>query len=217
MAKQLLLQAEIREQTGSHAVKKVLKQGRIPAVIYGHKKDPISISLDEHNFMEGLHHGLRLLDVQIGNDTQTTLIKDLQYDCLGKKVLHADLMRVDVTEKIKVTVPIEVKGTAAGLHEGGIIEQHMGQVEIECMPTDIPKSIVISVKSMKIGDTIHARDVQLPEGVKLVTSPEILLVSCHIVAVAKTTEEIEQEMPATPEVIGEVKEAEEGASEEEKK
>jgi large subunit ribosomal protein L25 len=125
--------------------------------------------------------------------------------------------RVDVTEKIKVTVPLEIKGTAAGLHEGGIIEQHMGQLEIECMPTDIPKSIVISVKNMKIGDTVHARDVQLPEGVKLMTSPEILLVSCHIVTVAKTTEEIEQEMPAAPEVIGEVKEAEEGAAEEEEK
>lgn len=217
MAKQLLLQAEIREKTGSHAVKKVLKQNRIPAVIYGHKEDPISISLDEHNFMEGLHHGIRLLDVQIGKDTQTTLIKDLQYDCLGKKVLHADLMRVDVTEKIKVTVPLEIKGSAAGLHEGGMVEQHMSQLEIECMPTDIPKSIVVSVKNMKIGDTVHARDIQLPEGVKLVTSPEILMVSCHIVTVAKTTEEIEQELPVAPEVIGEVKEAEEGAAEEEKK
>jgi large subunit ribosomal protein L25 len=216
MAKELLLKAEIREKTGSNSVKQVLKQGRIPAVIYGHKEEPIAISLEEHNFMEGLHHGLRLIDVQLGKKKQKTLIKELQYDCLGKKVLHADLMRIDVTEMLKITVPLEIKGSAAGMHDGGIIEQHSNKLEIECLATDIPKSIVVSVKNMKIGDSIHARDIQLPEGVKLVTSPEILMVSCHVVVEAKTTEQIEMELPAAPEVIGEVKEPEEGEAEEKK-
>ncbi len=214
MAKELLLKAEIRERTGSHSVKQVLKQGRIPAVIYGHKEEPISVSLDEHNFMEGLHHGHRLLDIEIGKKKEKTIIKDLQYDCLGKKVLHIDLMRIDVTEKLKVTVPLELKGTAAGTHEGGIVELYNNEIEIECLATDIPASIVISVKELKLGDAIHAGEVQLPEGVKLVTSPEILLVSCHLVAEIKTTEELEMEAPAAPEVIGEKKEPEEGESEE---
>lgn len=216
MAKELLLKAEIREQTGSHAVKKVLKQGRIPAVIYGHKEKPISISLDEHNFMEELHHGHRLLDIQIGRKKQKTIIKDLQYDYLGKKILHIDLMRVNVTEKLKVTVPLELKGVSSGTHEGGIIEQHTNQIEVECLATDIPSSIVVSVKNIKIGDTIHAGDIQLPEGVRLITSPEMLLVSCHVIAAAKTTEELEMEEPSAPEVIGEVEEPEEGESEEKK-
>ncbi len=209
MAKELLLKAEIRERTGSHAVKQVLKQGKIPAVIYGHKEEPISVSLDEHNFMEGLHHGHRLLDIEIGTKKQKTIIKDLQYDCLGKNVLHVDLMRVDVTEMIAVTVPLELKGTAVGTHEGGIIEQQVSQIEIECLATNIPDSIVVSIKEMKVGDSIHAGEIQLPEGMKLVTSPDMLLVACRVVVEAKTTEELDMEAPSAPEVIGEVKESEE--------
>jgi large subunit ribosomal protein L25 len=216
MAKELLLKAEIREQTGSKAVRKVLKQGKIPAVIYGHKEEPIAISLDAHNFVEGLHHGHRLMDVQIGRKKQKTIVKDLQYDYLGKKVIHADLMRIDVTEKLKVTVPIELKGSAAGTHEGGIVEEHTDHLEVECKATDIPETLVVSIKDMKVGDVLHAGDIQLPEGVKLASSPDLLMVSCHLVAAAKTTEEVEEEMPAAPEVIGEVKEGEEGEPEEEK-
>lgn len=216
MAKELLLKAEIREKTGSKAVRKVLKQGKIPAVIYGHKEEPIAVSLDAHNFVEGLHHGHRLMDVQIGRKKQKTIVKDLQYDCLGKNVIHADLMRIDVSERLKVTVPIELKGTAAGTHEGGIIEEHTDHLEVECKATDIPESIVVSVKELSVGDALHASDIQLPEGVKLVSSPELLMVSCHLVAAAKSTEEVEEEMPAGPEVIGEEKEAVEGESEEEK-
>ena len=216
MAKELLLKAEIREKTGSKAVRKVLKQGKIPAVIYGHKEEPIAISLDAHNFVEGLHHGHRLMDVQIGRKKQKTIVKDLQYDCLGKNVIHADLMRIDVSERLKVTVPIVLKGTAAGTNEGGIIEEHTDHLEVECKATDIPESIIVSVKEMNVGDALHAGDIQLPEGVKLVSFPDLLMISCHLVAAAKSTEEVEEEMPAGPEVIGEEKEAEEGESEEEK-
>ncbi|MEJ2648439.1 MAG: 50S ribosomal protein L25 [Sedimentisphaerales bacterium] len=216
MAKELLLKAEIREHTGSKAVRKVLRQGRIPAIIYGHKEEPIAISIDAHNFVEGLHHGHRLMEVQIGRKKQKTIVKDLQYDCLGKNVIHADLMRVDVTEKLRVTVPIELKGTAAGTHEGGIVEEHTDRLEVECKATDIPESIVVSVKELNVGDALHAGDIKLPEGVKLASSPDLLMVSCHLVATAKTTEEVEEEMPAGPEVIGEEKEAEEGETEEEK-
>ena len=209
MAKELLLKAEIREKTGSHAVKHVLKQGRIPAIIYGHKEEPIAVSLDEHNFMEGLHHGHRLIDVEIGNKKQKTIVKDLQYDCLGKKVLHIDLMRVDVTEKITVTVPVELKGTAPGTNEGGIVEQHASEIEIECMATNIPNNLVVSVKELQVNGIIHAEDIKLPEGMTLVSPDDTILVTCHVVAEAKTTDELEMEEPSAPEVIGESKESEE--------
>jgi large subunit ribosomal protein L25 len=214
MAKELLLQAEIREQTGSHAVRKVLRQGKIPAVIYGHKEEPMSISVDAHSFKEGLHHGHRLMSIQIGNKKQTTIIKALQYDCLGKNIVHADLMRIDITQRLKVTVPVELKGSAAGAHDGGVVEQHTNKVEIECLATEIPASVIVSVKNLKVGDSLRAGDIQLPEDVKLVTSPDILIVSCHVVAEVKTTEQLEGEMPTAPEVIREVKEPEEGESEE---
>jgi len=213
MAKELLLRAEIREKTGSHAVKQVLKQGRIPAVVYGHKEEPVSISLDEHDFMEGLHHGHRLIDVEIGKKKQKTIIKDLQYDYLGKKVIHIDLIRVDVTEKIHVEVPLELKGTAPGTHEGGIVEQNANEIQVECLATNIPNSILVSVKNLNVGDIIHAGEIELPDGVKLLSPEDTLVVSCHVVAETKTTDELEMEEPSTPEVIGESKESDEEESE----
>ncbi|MHC4426633.1 MAG: 50S ribosomal protein L25 [Planctomycetota bacterium] len=217
MEKTLLLKAEIREHTGSKAVRKVREQGRIPAIVYGHKKEPAAISLDAHNFVEGLHHGHRLIDVQIGKKKEKMIVKELQYDYLGRDIIHADLMRVDVTETIKVTVPIELKGTAAGTHESGIIEEHVDHLEVECRVIEIPKTIVVSVKEVHVGDAVHAGDIELPSGVKLASSPEMLLVTCHLVAAAKTTEEAEEEMPAAPEVIGEAKEPEEEQAPEKEK
>lgn len=213
MEETLLLKAEIREHTGSNAVRKVRRQGRVPAVVYGHKQDPVAISLDEHDFVEGLHHGHRLMDVQFGRKKEKMLVKELQYDHLGRKIIHADLMRVSITEKIRVTVPIELKGTAAGSHESGIIEEHVDHLEIESKVTDIPETIVVSIKDVHVGDALHAGEIELPPGVKLVSSPDTLLVTCHLVAAAKTAEEVEEEAPTAPEVIGEVKEAEEEASE----
>jgi large subunit ribosomal protein L25 len=216
MAKKLLLKAEIREHVGTHRAAEVRRSGRIPAIVYGHKKEPVSISLDAHDFVEGLHHGHRVMDVQIGRKKETMVVKDMQYDCLGKNIIHADLMRVSAGETVKVTVPIELKGTAKGTTEGGIIEEHIDHLEIECKVTDIPETIVISVKDIGVGDAIHASDIELSDGLKLVSDPGALLVTCHLVAAAKSTEEIEMEVPAAPEVIGEEKEAEESAEKEAK-
>jgi large subunit ribosomal protein L25 len=208
MRKTLSLEAEIREHKGSKSATEVRKQGRIPAIVYGHKQGPIAISLDAHDFAEGLHHGHRLMDVKIGKKKEKTIVKDIQYDHLGRNIIHADLMRVDVTEMVRVTIPIELKGTAKGTHEGGIIEEHTDHLEIECKATDIPDAIAVSVKEIGVGDALHAGQIELPQGVKLVSSPETLLVACHLVAAAKTTEELEEEVPIAPEVITEAKETE---------
>lgn len=213
MVKTLLLKAEFREKTGSKAVQKMRKEGRIPGIVYGHRQEPIAISLDAHNFVEGLHHRHRLIDVQIGKKKGKMIVKDLQYDYLGKNIIHVDLMRVDITETVKVTVPIELKGTAKGASEGGIIEEHADHLEIECKATDIPETIVVFVKEVSVGDSLHAADIELADGLKLVSSPETLIFTCHLVAAAKTTEEVEEEIPVAPEVISEAKEAEEGKKE----
>lgn len=213
MDKTLLLEAQVREHTGSKAAARLRKEGRVPAVVYGHKQDPVAISLDAHDFGQGLHHGHRLMDVKVGGKTQKMMLKDLQYDFLGRNIIHVDLMRVDVTETVHVTIPIELKGTAQGTHEGGIIEEHADRLEIECMVTNMPEVIVVSVKEVGVGDVLHAGDVPLPEGVTLVSPPETILVTCHLVAAAKTTEELEEEAPAAPEVIGEKKEEAEGEGE----
>jgi large subunit ribosomal protein L25 len=180
--------------------------------VYGHKEEPIAISLDAHDLVEGLHHGHRLFDVKLGRKKQKVLLKDIQYDYLGKDIIHIDLVRVDVSETVKVTVPIELKGTAKGTHEGGIIEEHLDHLEIECKVSDIPEAIIVMVKEVGVGDTLHAGDIELPEGIKLATDASQVIVTCSLVAAAKSTEELEEEVPAAPEVIGEVKE-EEGSEE----
>jgi large subunit ribosomal protein L25 len=131
------------------------------------------------------------------------IIKDLQYDHLGRRIIHADLMRVDVTEMIEVTVPIELKGTAKGTQEGGIVEAHLDRIEVECQVINIPESIVVSVKDLEVGQSIRAGDVKLPEGVKLVTPAETFVVSCRVLVEAKTTEQLEAETPVAPELIRE--------------
>jgi len=217
MAKAMVLKAEVREHTGSKHAAKVRDEGRIPAVIYGHKQEAVAISLDAHNFVEALHHGKRLMDVQIGRKKEKILVKDLQYDYLGRDIIHVDLVRVDITETVKVTVPIELKGTAQGTHESGIIEEHVDRLEVECKVTDIPETLVVMVTDVSVGDALHASDVELPEGVKLASSPETLVVTCHLVAAAKTAEQAEEELPIAPEVIGEEEKTEDEETPEAKK
>jgi len=215
MNKTVVLKAEIRSSRGSKCAAGLRKQGQIPAIIYGHKKEPVTISLDARSFVEELHHGHRLMNIQIGKKNETALVKEAQYDHLGKEIIHVDLMRVDVTEMVRVTVPIEFKGIAKGTHEGGMVEAHTDRVEVECRVTEIPERILASIKEMALGESLHAKDLQLPEGVKLISPPELLLVTCHLVAETKTTEEVEAETPAAPEVITAAKE-EPGEGEEEK-
>ena len=219
MDKTFVLKGEVRANTGSKQAAKVRKAGQIPAVVYGHKQEPTAISLDGHNFLEGLHHGHRLINVQIGRKKETTLIKAVQYDYLGRDIIHVDLMRVDVTETIKIKVPIELKGTAHGTTEGGIIEEHVDSLEVECLVSAIPEKIVVFVKDVSVGDAVHADAIELPAGVKLAGSPETLVVTCHLVAAAKTAEEAEEEEAIAPEVIGEGEQVEgaEGVEEAEEK
>jgi large subunit ribosomal protein L25 len=218
MDKATVLKAQTRQHRGSKDSARLRKQGQIPAIVYGHKKEPVSISIDGHTFVEQLHHGHRLIDIELDKKQDKVLVKDVQYDHLGKEIIHVDLMRVDVTEKVKLEVPVELKGTAKGA-EGGMVELITNKLQIECLVTNIPERITISVKDMVLGDVICAKDIVLPDGVSLISSPEQLVVSCHEVAEIKTTEEIEAEMPAAPEVITAAKEVPEEGEEavEEKK
>ena len=213
------LKAEIREKTGSKLAAKERKDGQLPAIVFGHKQEAVAVLLDAHEFLNELHHGHRLIDLEVGKAKEKVIVKDLQYDYLGKNIIHVDLMRVDITETIKLTVPVELRGTAKGTHDSGIIEEHLDHLEVECKATDIPETIVVSVKEVGVGDSIHAKDVELPAGVKLVTDDEALIVTCHLVAAAKAEEDAElmegeEAASAEPEVITEKKEDEEGGAEE---
>ncbi len=214
MKKSLSLEAQVRENTGTKEAVRLRAAGSLPAVVYGHKQTPTAITLDAHAFAEGVHHGHRLLDITIDGKSEKMVIKDMQYDFLGKNIIHVDLMRVNVDERVKVMVPLELKGAAnaKGTHEGGMIEEHADHIEIECTVIDLPEKIVVQVKDVGVGDTIHARDIELPEGMKLLSSEDLIVVTCHTVAAAKSAEDetLEgEEGPSSPEVITERKSADE--------
>lgn len=203
------LEALVREKAGSRDAVKLREQGRLPAVMYGHKQEPQSISVNAHDFVEALHHGHRLMDIKIDGQAQAVLVKAVQYDHLGKNIIHADLIRVDVTEKVKVKVPIELKGNAKGTHEGGMIEEHVDRLEIAAVVSAIPEFIPVSIKEVGVGDALHARDIDLPEGIELISPADTLVVTCHLKAAAKSAEDAaeatEEEAATSPEVITEKK------------
>jgi large subunit ribosomal protein L25 len=203
---QAFIKAEKREHAGSKSSAKIRKAGRLPATIYGHKQAPESISLNSHDFALQLKRGKKLFGVEVSGKSENMLVKDVQYDYLGKDIIHVDFVRVDLEEKVKVAVPIEVKGVAKGAAEGGIIQSHLDKVELECLVTDIPSAIVVNVKNLGIGDAIHASDLEVPAGTKLLSDGKALILTCNIVAAAKSTEDIEAETPTTgPEVLTERK------------
>ncbi|MHC4880982.1 MAG: 50S ribosomal protein L25 [Planctomycetota bacterium] len=213
MSETVALKASVREQAGTRSSVRLREQGQIPAVVYGHQKEALSISLNAHEFIENLHHGHRLFDVDIDGKKDTMLVKDLQYDYLGRSVIHADLMRVNLSERVAVEVMIELRGTAAGTHEGGIVEEMMNSIQVECAVRDIPENIQLNIKDLGLNEVMHAGQVELPEGFVLVTDPDAVVVSCHETKAPVVVEEAEVEVEgaeeaAEPEVITEKKETE---------
>ncbi len=203
MADKVLLKADIREESGSNRVVKLRKTGKLPAVMYGHGKEALSISLDAHSFVEELHHGHRLFEVNAGGNKQMALVKAIQYDHLGKDMIHVDLMRVDMSELVTVSVMLELRGTPVGAQGGGMIESHLDELNVECAVSDIPEVIQVAIKDIDVGDSIHAGEIELPAGITLKTPSDALVLACHVVAAAKSTEELEEEASSTPEVITE--------------
>ena len=135
MVEALLLKAQRREKGGTRASRRERLQGRVPVIIYGHKKDPISVTLNYHDLALELQHHHRLLELELDKKREKVLVKAIQYDHLGDKIIHADLTRVALDERVKVTVLVELKGTPAGASEGGVLEQIHAEVELECLVT----------------------------------------------------------------------------------
>ena len=146
------------------------------------------------------------------------LIKEVQYDHLGQHAIHADLTRVSMDERVEVTVPIHVRGTAKGVEDGGVLSQMLTELEIECLVTAIPEEIRVSVTNMELDDTLHVEDLEVPEGVKVITEPDTLVVAVKSVEEEVEEEEaVEEEGAEEPEVIGRAKKEEEEEGEQEEK
>jgi large subunit ribosomal protein L25 len=203
-----VLKANKREAFGTRKVRPLRAAGMIPAIVYGHGEPPLAVTLSRHDVGVALARGERLLELDVAGQVQNVLVKEVQYDPMGQDILHVDLARVDLDERVKVTVPIVLRGTPVGAADGGVLHQVSAQVTIECTVRAIPEDIRMSVTEMKIDDVLHMRDLSLPEGAVLVGDGETIVATVSVVK-----EEVEAPAPAVaapaePEVIGEKKEEE---------
>ncbi|MBN2583534.1 MAG: 50S ribosomal protein L25 [Planctomycetes bacterium] len=189
----LTLVAEPRERTGTREARRVRDAGRVPCIVYGHKQEPVAITVDERELDTALRHHTRMLDLELAGKKDRVLLADLQHDTFNRGIIHADFLRVAMDEVIRVGVAIALRGKAKGEQHGGVTEQLMAEVEVECLPGDIPESITVIVADLDVGDSVHVSDLQAPTGVKVV-SPATQLV----VTVAMTRSAVGETEAAAP-------------------
>ncbi len=203
------LKAETRTQRGTRFCRNLRESGRLPGVIYGHGEEPVSVSFSAHELKMELRHGSRLMSLEMGGEAKQYLIKEVQYDHFDKDPVHVDFARVDLDERVRVQVTVELRGTPAGLSEGGILDQLHDKIEVECRAGDIPSTLHPSVAGLLVNDALCAKDIELPEGVTLITGPDEKIAMVHILAVKAdeaTEEGAESTGSAEPERIGRVAE-----------
>lgn len=193
------LKAEKRTTKGSKGVKKLRMAGQIPAMLYGHKQDNIMLCLKEGEFARILHAGARMVRLTFDNKKESALIKEVQYDTLEDSVLHVDFSRIDLNERVKLRVPIELTGESVGVKEGGVLTHVMKDIEIECLPVAIPEKIKVNISDLGLGNAIHVKELPVPEGIQYTSDAEAVVVSVHQIVEKKAVPE--EELLAEPEVI----------------
>lgn len=214
MKSEITLQASLRKTTGTSAVKKLRRAGRVIGVIYGKKTSPIAIDLPAPQITKILHdtrdeHLLVNLSID-GHDTKPrlALVQDVQHNPLTGEVLHVDFHEVAADEKIRISVHVETQGEPIGVKTGGgVLEHVLREVTVECLPEDLPHSIVLDVSNLNVGQAIHISEIPAPKGVTILGNPAAVVVT---VAAPKTSaEETTSEASAKePEVLKAKKTAE---------
>ncbi len=197
------IQGEARTLGGRHANDRLRRQGLVPAVIYGHGKDPEYVSLSRHDIELALAHLQHVVQLKVGGREQQYLIKDVQYDHLQKTPIHVDLVRVDPNERVRVKVAIDLRGTPAGTLKGGTLVQVLAEAEVECLLLKIPDSIRARVDHLELNDMLHVREIELPPDIKILHGPDDIVAVVHPPR-ATVTPEAEAAAPAEgaePEVI----------------
>jgi len=209
----LELTATLREQTGKGPARRARAKGMIPANLYGQGSAAVNLSVDPLLLGKAIATagGMNVLfNLKIeGRETVPVMVKEYQAHVLSRRFLHVDFLKVDLTKKITVQVPIHLVGKAPGVKEGGILEHMTRMVKVICLPTKIPEFIDVDVSALDIGDNIHAHDLKLPEGVEVPAGADFTIAA--VVAPAEEKEATPATDVVQPEVIGE-KKPEEGAA-----
>ena len=221
----ITLKADVRENTGKSAAKGLRKKDIIPAVVYKGGKDALKLQLVVKDIEQILHtkageNAIITLKIS-GSDKslkdRTVVIKEVQREPIKDRILHIDFNEISLTEMLKVNVPIAAHGEAVGVKaDGGTLEHVMWELQIECLPTNIPPKLDVDVTNLKIGDAVYVKDIPVPEGVKVLSDLELIAMIVKPPKVEVPKEEVAAEAPTEPELIRKKKEAEEEGEAEKK-
>ncbi len=193
--------AEVRQETGKGHARRTRVAGRVPAVLYGRREQPVSLSLDPLALVRSLDKERKrntvfsLAVADNGKSTEiTAMIRDVQIDPLSRRITHVDFLRVSLDEEVRVTVPIQLTGTPAGVIDGGNLHHNIHNLALAAKPGAIPGKIAVDVSKLKIGEALHVSDMTLPEGLRALLDPKSSIAS----VVAPRAEKVEAEAAATP-------------------
>jgi large subunit ribosomal protein L25 len=225
--KDITVAAEVRSSRGKNEARRTRREGKIPAVLYGAYQDAVSVAVNprEINKIVRSNTGYNtIFNLAIaGSETTPVMVVDQQVDPVKGTLLHADLKRIDLTKRIKVTVPVHTSGDPQGVKvQGGLLEVISRAVEIECLPDEIPESFTVDVTELMIGQSKRASDVGVSGSMKLVSAPDTVIAHIVTLRAEEAPAAAEAVAPvagtaAEPEVIKKGKKEEEGAEEKGKK
>lgn len=201
------LDVQLRDETGRRAAKRLRKEGRIPAILYGHGLENVNLSVRVEQIEKAVRHGSRFVALA-GQVTDSALIAELQWNTWGTEVLHVDLHRVSAEERVEVRVAVELRGEAPGVKQGGVIEHILHELEIVCPANAVPEHVTVKVSGLELNGTITAGDVELPAGAELVGDPSAVVVQC-VEPAAEVEEAAAHEGAVEPELIRRKREEEE--------
>ncbi len=177
---EVVLPAQPRETKGSKAAARLRKAGRIPGILYGHKEATVAVSVGTEELDRAIRiQHARVLDLELSGKKEKVLIRELQWDYLGRDMVHIDFERVSADERVKVTIPVELKNTPKTTG-GGVLEQPLHQLHIECLAIAIPEAIRVDITNLLLGEPIHVSDLVLPAGVTVLENKDMVVVQLRL-------------------------------------
>ncbi len=182
------LQVRLRTEFGTQRCTRLRKAGLVPAVLYGQKKPNVHLLVPAHDIQGVIRHGTRIVRLT-GDVQEEALIREVQWDTWGVEILHVDFARVSATDRIRVTVPIHLRGEARGTKQGGVVEQLLHQIELECEAAEIPEEIHVNVNDLDVGQNITVGQLPLPKSAAPLTDTDTIVVRCVIPAEIPEAEE----------------------------
>jgi large subunit ribosomal protein L25 len=209
MAEIHTLTVKLRDEHGKRANRRLRHSGRVPAILYGHKKEVKSLTLSAEELGAAVRHGNRFVALS-GGLSESAFIKDVQWNTWGTEILHVDFARISAHEKVRVTVAVELRGESPGTKDGGVVKHTLHNIELECEAASVPEKIMVNINHLEFGKVLHVSDLELPKGVIALTDATAFVVSC-MAPVEVSDEEAAPAGDGEPEVIGRKKTEDDGS------